>query len=281
MNRPPAPISRREAVRWLGLMVVSAEVASPARALAAARRPEPAQVVPLEQLAPNLRDSVAETIRESTLHRKAPADSFPCNPRVYMTLLNEPLLTLALWQDLSASPVKLRKVALGRYEGEDGAGTTGVWEYAYRSPKLNVMHCSLNNAGPRGNTRLEGRVVLIVRSGYYKEVNGEPWVQHDLEAFVKVDSKGWKAAARTARPVIEKLLEDQIREAGWFVSLMGRLVETHPDWAIGVANRQPQLSADFRGHFVSLVQEVRKPDANPGRPVMAANATGSTSTARR
>jgi len=44
----------------------------------------------------------------------------------------------------------------------------------------------------RGNARLEGRIVLIVHTGYYREVNGDPWVQHDVEAFVKIDSRGWK-----------------------------------------------------------------------------------------
>ena len=38
--------------------------------------------------------------------------------------------------------------------------------------------------------------MLIVRSGYFREVNGEFWVQHDVEAFAKVDSQ---AAGRPSR----------------------------------------------------------------------------------
>jgi hypothetical protein len=102
-------------------------------------------------------------------------------------------------------------------------------------------------------------------------VNGEHWVQHDVEVFVKVDSKGWKAVARTVRPVIERLLEDQVREAGWFVSLMGRLVAAYPDWACGVALAQPAIPATTRQQFRDLVVQTRRPGAFSGRPVMADN----------
>ncbi|HEX8199038.1 MAG TPA: hypothetical protein VF590_01020, partial [Isosphaeraceae bacterium] len=130
----------------------------------------------------------------------------------------------------------------------------------------------------RGNTRLEGRIVLVVRSGFFKEVNGEPWVQHDVEAFVKIDSKLWKTVAKTVRPLIEKLLEDQVQEAGWFVSLMGRLVEGYPDWAAQVATKQPSIPAETRRGFLALLDRTRRPGAFPGRPMLADSRTQPTPT---
>ena len=65
-----------------------------------------------------------------------------------------------------------------------------------------------NNKSPRGSAHLEGRIVLVVHSGFYREVNGDPWIQHDVEAFVKIDSKGWKLVAKTFRPLLEKLLQE-------------------------------------------------------------------------
>jgi hypothetical protein len=238
---------------------------------APARQVEPAQVVPLDKIAPQYRDSVVEVIRDHTVHRKGEPETFPCNPRVYLSLLNEPSLTLALWQDLSNSGVRLRQVAPNRYQGTDGAGAAATWEFIHRSPKLHILLCNLEYNSPRGNAHLEGRIVLIVHSGYYREVNGEPWVQHDVEAFVKVDSKGWKAVARTIRPIIEKLLEDQVREAGWFVSLMGRLVVQYPNWACQVTMSQPDIHPVTRQRFRDVVLQSRRPDALTGRPTLAEN----------
>jgi hypothetical protein len=259
----------RRALGW-GILGLATQLATlPASARAGLRRPDPAQVVPLDKIAPEFRDNVAEVIRDHTLRRQGKPETFPCNPRVYLSLLNEPVLTLALWQDLSTNAASLRQVGPNRYQGTDGAGTTATWEFVLRSPRLHVLFCDLDYVGPRGNARLSGRIVLVVRSGFYKEANGEHWIQHDIEAFVKIDSKGWKAVATTVRPLIEKLLEDQVQEAGWFVSLMGRLVEMYPNWATGVAMKHDQLHPETRRAFRQVVAETRRSNASTGRPTLA------------
>ena len=269
MPMNPRLARRTLAVLALGLGTFVSGGAGPASRFGGTRHPDPAEVVPLDQVAPEHRDGVAEVIRDNTFHRKGAAETFPCHPQIYLGLLNEPALTLALWQDLSVSPVRLRQVGPHRYEGTDGAGTTAAWEFVSRSPRLHVLLCDLHYAGPRGNARLEGRIVLIVRSGFFKEVDGAPWVQHDVEAFVKIDSKGWKTVAKTVRPLIEKLLEDQVQEAGWFVSLMGRLVEGYPNWAAQVTRKQAQIPAETRQGFLALLTQTRRPGAFTGRPMLA------------
>ncbi|MDR3632540.1 MAG: hypothetical protein P4L84_01820 [Isosphaeraceae bacterium] len=262
--------------RALAIGIVSiagfATALAPNSSASAAPRPtDPAQVVPLDQIAPQHREQVAEVIRDHTFHRKGEPETFPCHPKIYLSLLNEPGLTLALWQDLSTSPVKLRQVGPGLYQGTDGAGATATWEFVIRTAKLHVLLCNLEYTSPRGNARLEGRIVLIVHTGYYREVNGDPWVQHDVEAFVKIDSRGWKAVARTVRPVIEKLLEDQVREAGWFVSLMGRLVAMYPNWACEVTLKPIGVAPDSLQRFRESVVQNRRPNASTGRPALVDN----------
>lgn len=273
MPMNPRSTRRTLAALALGLGTIVSGGAGPLNLGGGTRHLDPAQVVPLDQIPPPHRESVAEVIRDHSFHRQGAPDTFPCHPQVYLSLINEPALTLALWQDLSATPARLRQVGPHRYEGADGAGTTAAWEFVYRSPRLHVLLCDLHYAGPRGNTRLEGRIVLIVRSGFFKEVNGEPWIQHDIEAFVKIDSKGWSAVARTVRPLIEKLLEDQVQEAGWFVSLMGRLVADYPNWATQVVTGQGQVSAETRQSFLALLAQTRRPGASTGRPMLADNQT--------
>ncbi|MHC5543430.1 hypothetical protein ACYOEI_34845, partial [Singulisphaera rosea] len=250
-------------------------------ASAATRQVDPAQVVPLEQIAPEMRESVAEVIRDNTFYRKGAPETFPCNPRIYLSLLNEPGITLALWQDLATSPVRLQQIGPNRYQGTDGAGAEATWEFAHRSPKLHVLLCHLNYTSPRGAAHLEGRVVLVVHSGFYREVNGEQWIQHDIEAYVKVDSKGWKAVARTVRPLIEKLLEDQVREAGWFVSLMGRLVAMYPNWACQVTMKPSDVSSEVRQKFRDVVIQTKRPGASTGRPTLVDNGQANPNLKRR
>ncbi len=269
------PRSSRRIYRLVMVAVATLAPVSgrPLAAGAGLKRPDPSQVLPMEQVAPHARDAVTEVIRDAHFHRQGKSDTFPCNPRIYMNLLNEPAVTLALWQDLGPTPARLQQTGPGRFQGTDGAGTTATWEFVLRSPRLNVLLCELDYVSPRGNAKLNGRIVLIVRSGYFKEVNGESWVQHDIEAFVKVDSRGWKAVAVTVRPIIEKLLEDQVREAGWFVSLMGRLVEIYPSWASEVVTKQNAIAPETRTSFAEVVKQTRREGAFEGRPVMVDSGT--------
>jgi len=125
-----------------------------------------------------------------------------------------------------------------------------------------------NYVSPHGAARVDARILLIVRSNFTVDGSKEPWVQHDVEAFVKVDSKGWKTLARTVRPAVEKVLEDQVREAGQFVSLMTRLVIAYPNWACQTVANQAAIDSATRNHFQTTVLQSRKPGASRGRPVV-------------
>jgi hypothetical protein len=237
---------------------------------------DPAQVVPLQLIAAEHRESVSEVLTSYSFHHQGAPDAFPCHPQVYLSLLNQPVLTLALWNDLSATPARLRQVGPDRFEGTDGNGTTASWQFVYRSPRLHVMLCNLDYVGPRGSPRINGRIVMVVHTEYFRKEGPENWVRHHVEAFVKVDSRGWRAVAKTVRPILEKVLEDQVQEAGWFVSLMGRLVEIYPYWACQVAQTGRDITPEVRKNFATLVVKVRRPGALTGRPVLAENSATET-----
>jgi hypothetical protein len=272
----PAQFGRSRNVNglvWAALIWTSVLGSNGSRAWAGlgTRHVEPAQVLPLDQIAPEHREIVSEVIRDHTFHRQGESDSFPCHSSLYLSLLNEPMVPLTLWKDLSDSQVQLQKIGPNRYQGTDGTGSTAVWDFVLRTPQLHVLLAYFNYVSPRGNARIDARIVLIVHSAYMRDRNKEPWVQHDVEAYVKVDSKGWKTLARTVRPVIERVLEEQIREAGYFVSLMSRLVITYPNWAYQVVGNQQDIDPTSRQRFQRLVVQTKKPGASTGRPVVLQN----------
>ena len=273
--------SRKRLALGMAAVVLLAE-GSPCVQAGLGRRIDPAQVVPLDQLPGEYRESISEVIRDYTFHRQGEPESFPCNAGLYLSLVNEPILTLALWKDLAETTVQLRKLSPNRYQGEDGMGTTATWDFVLRTPRLHVLLAYLSYVSPRGSTRIDARIVLVVHTGYFRELNNESYIQHDVEAFVKVDSRGWKTLARTIRPLIDRLLEDQVREAGHFISMMGRLVVMYPNWSTQIALAQPDLDADFRARFRDIVAQNRRPGASSGRPaIVAESAETPTDTRRR
>jgi hypothetical protein len=265
----------------LAMMALLVVATAPAEAGIGSRHIDPAQLVPLNQIAPDRRDVVIEVIRDHTFHRQGDADAFPCPSSLYLSLINEPSLTLALWKDLSDAPVQLQKVGPNRYEGTDGSGASATWEFVLRTPRLHVLLAHLNYVSPHGNARVEARIILIVNTSYYQDNKREPWVQHNVEAFVKIDSKGWKTLGRTLRPVIERILEEQVKEAGYFISLMSRLVLTYPNWANHVVNSQTTIDAATKQRFAEVVAQTRKPGASTGRPQIVKNGDEAAESRRR
>jgi hypothetical protein len=268
---------------WLlfGFAIASAAEPAPVRGGLGSRHVDPAQILPLDRIPSEHRESVAEVIRDHSFHRLGETDSFPCAPNLYLSLLNEPLVPLTLWKDLSTSPVQLQKIGPNRYQGTDGSGATAVWDFVLRSPRLHVMLAYFIYVSPHGTARVEARIVLVVRSNYAVDSSKEPWVQHDVEAFVKVDSKGWKTLARTVRPAVEKILEEQVREAGHFVSLMSRLVVTYPNWACQTVAKQPAIDPATRNQFQTAVTQNLKVGASKGRPVVMQDPAQGQDTRRR
>ena len=236
----------------------------------AASRISADELLPMNQVLPERADDVRDVIENSTIHRQGKPESSPCDANLYLALLNEPSLTLSLWKDLSQAPVKLQHLGPNQYYGDDGMGTTATWEFVYRSSRLHALFCDLTHVRPTTRSKLEGRIVLLVRSEYYRGRTDEelPWIQHDVEAFVKVDSKGWRALAKTVRPILEKVLEQQVQEAGWFVSLMGRLVAQHPVWAIDVVTKDREIPQEYREYFPKVVDRAKNVDYSTGRPRM-------------
>jgi hypothetical protein len=190
-------------------------------------------------------------------------------------------MTVALWKDLSDSPVQLHKVSTNRYEGTDGSGSTATWEFVFRSPRMHVLLAYFNYVSPHGNAKVDARIVLVVNSAYYRDGNKESFIQHNVDAYVKVDSKGWKTVARTMRPVVERILEEQVKEAGYFISLMTRLVQTYPNWASEVVGGHPAIDAASKQRFCTIVAQTRRPGASTGRPVVMNQQAASSETRRR
>jgi hypothetical protein len=274
-------VNIRMVVPFVGVAMVLAGAATTVGAGLGGRHVDPAQVVPLQQLAPEHRDVVAEVIRDHTFHRQGETETFPSPTSLYLSLLNEPHLTVALWKDLSDSPVQLQKVSANRYQGTDGSGSTATWDFVLRTPRMHVLMAYFNYVSPHGNAKVDARIVLVVNTAYYKDGNKESFVKHNVDAYVKVDSKGWKTVARTMRPVVERILEEQVKEAGYFISLMTRLVRTHPNWASEVVSSHPAIDAASKQRFCTVVVQTRRPGASTGRPVVMNQQTASGETRRR
>ena len=76
----------------------------------------------------------------------------------------------------------------------DRSGSTATWEFVLRTPRVHVLLAYFNFVSPHGNARVDARIVLVVNTAYMRDNNKESFIQHNVNAYVKVDSRGWKTA---------------------------------------------------------------------------------------
>lgn len=211
--------------------------------------------LPLDRIALSRRALVAELIAHPTVHHQTVPRVFPADHRLYQTLLDSPVLTLALWKELGLSGASLVQESPLRYRGEDGSGSSAVWEFVYRSPTIRIILGRTSYQGVLFNhQRIETTTLLVLRTGYYREVNHQAYVEHKLETYIRVETAGWRALARTLNTVADRLLEDRMQEALLFISLMCQYVQNDPSWAAAtVLNAREVAGADQR-RFVRVLQ---------------------------
>ena len=60
-----------------------------------------------------------------------------------------------------------------------------------------------------------------------------------------------------------------MREAGYFVSLMSRLVVSYPNWAFAVVSSEAGIDPVAKQRFQNVVLQTRRTGASKGRPAIA------------
>ena len=207
-----------------------------------------------------------EVIRDHTFHRQGESEIFPCDGSLYLSLLNEPLVPLTLWKDLSDSPVQLQKIGPDRYEGTDGAGASAVWDFVLRTPRLHVLLAYFSYVSPRSNARVDARIVLIVHSSLLARQQQRA-VDPARRRGVREGRQQGLEDPGADRPPVDRAHPRGAGPRGGLLHLADEPAGRHlPNWACQVVGGQQAIDATTRQRFQALVAQTRKPGASKGGP---------------
>jgi hypothetical protein len=189
---------------------------------------ESKELIPWKALDEKNRDRIGDVVDHATVVHRSPSEVFVCKPDLYLLLLHEPVMTLELWKALGGTNATLECIGPGQFQGADGHVSSGKWEFAYRSPELNVIYADGQYRGPLLGNTLETRSVLMLRTAYFQERDGKSYIKHQLDGFVKAESGNLKPLAKALKPIFQKNVESTMQESMWFVSLMCRYAQHDP-----------------------------------------------------
>lgn len=240
-----------------------AETFSDASSSRAARK-EAQAALPFAELQPDEQQIVRRVLRNVTIYRRLPTRVLACDPELHRFLVNQPDVLVNVWERLAAGHlpkdvhlVHLEQQSRDVYRADDGHGTQGHVRYLHRTPDTLLIYADGTYEGPVFMHRVEGRCLLLLRSGYFRDLDGRAYVTCRLDAFIQLDQAGAQVVAKTFQPLVGKVADQSFVEGTAFLEALSRITAANPAGALRLVNRLENISPATRDRFTEVALRAR------------------------
>lgn len=212
--------------------------------------------IPLDQLDARSRAKVDAVLARTSVFRRLPIRVVPCDPELYLFMVHHPDVVANVWQVLGISQMSMEQTGNDSYRINDGAGTRGTVEFLYRSHDTQVVYLDGSYNGPPFPKPVEGRGVLILKSGYVQETDGRYYITTRLDAFVAVEPGAVDLMTRTLQPLVGKNADSNFTQTVAFLASLSRTAEVNNPGMQRLANKLTRVRPEVRQQFADLSQRI-------------------------
>ncbi len=212
--------------------------------------------IPMSRLTPEARQRIQRVVRNPSMFRRLPVQVVDCDPQLYRFLIRYPEVVVNIWQLMGITQVEAHRLAPYILQAKDGAGTTTRIELIYGTRDTHLIYCEGNYDGPLTRRPVEGRCVLLLKSGYVQTERGRWHVVNRLDVFLQVDHAGLDLLTRTVRPLIGKAADTNFQQSTQFIERIHRTSEENGPGMQRLASRLDEVSADVRDEFSRLTRDI-------------------------
>ena len=243
----------------IGMLLASSAAATenPHRAsISRASRDDAISSIPFEQLTPEGRAKVSAVLEKTSVFRRLPTQVIQCDPELFLFIIDHPDIVANIWQLLGIEKVVLTPTGLDTFRANDGAGTTGDVEFLHRRHDLHIIYADGAYDGPMFSKPVTGRCVLVLRTGYQRDGDGQYYITNRLDAFIQLDHVGLDFLAKTFQPLVGRVTDYNFLATGTFIENLSRAAELNPDGMSRLAQRLEHVHPDVRDQFLMLSHQV-------------------------
>lgn len=235
-----------------------AESATDATSSRAARR-EAQAALPFDQLDAQGQQIVQRVLKNVTIYRRLPTRVMACDAELHRFLVNQPDVLVNVWERLAAGHlpagvhlVHLEQQSPDLYRADDGHGTQGEVRYLHRTPDTLLIYADGVYEGPVFMHRVEGRCLLLMRSGYFRDLDGRAYVTCRLDTFIQLDQAGAQVVAKTFQPLVGKVADQSFVEGTSFLEALSRITVVNPAGVQRLVTRLENIRPETRERFVEV-----------------------------
>lgn len=221
-----------------------------------AAREDALATIPRDKISPEHLKLADELVANVSIFRRLPTQVIECDPQIYQYVMDHPEIVANIWQLLGIEKVVVKPIGPDVYLAEDGAGTKGKLHFLYRSHDLHVIYAEGAYDGPMFTQQVTGGCLMILKTGYQREVDGKYYITSRVDTFIRLDNVGLEFLAKTFQPLVGRVVDYNFFATGSFVESLSRTAEMNPAGMQRLAAKLQHVEPEVRDEFVLLTREV-------------------------
>jgi len=212
--------------------------------------------IPTGLLTPAGRAKVAWVLENTSVFRRLPVRVTVCDPDFYQFLVQHPDVVVNVWEVFGVSHLTLRQTGPDAYQVIDDAGTSGTIQFLYRSPDTNVAYVDGQYTGRLFGHHVRGRGIMVLKSGFVRDVEGRCYVTSRLDAFMNIEPGGAEFLTKTFQPLVGKVADQNFTQTVDFLGSLYRTAEVNRRGVQRLAARLEKVQPEVRQQFAQLAEQV-------------------------
>ncbi len=219
-------------------------------------REEAIRAIPFDQLTDEMRNRIQAVIANPTIYRRMPRHTMECDPQLYLFLIRNPEVVVNIWDVMGATQIEMQRTGPYTFNATDGAGTKSKVELAYGTNNLHIYFGDGLYEGSMLAQRVPGRAVLVLRSQYEQNNQGQKVITSVMDMFVELDNVTVDVIAKTFHPIIGRFADLNFLESAKFVGRLSQTASQHGEAMQRLANRLDDVSPEVRKQFAEIALNV-------------------------
>lgn len=212
--------------------------------------------IPLDKLTEQDRENVSKLISGSHIFRRMPIHVVPCDPQLYLFLVRHPDVVVGIWEELGISRLHMKQVGPLEYQTQESGGTVGTSKFIYQDNGTHLIWVDGVFNNPLLTQPVRGTSLLILRTGYVQESDGQSYITSRLDTFTHIDNVGIEFITRTLQPLMGKVADNNFVQTSAFVGSLSRTAEANPKGVRRLAANLQRVDPEVRKQLGLLAYQV-------------------------